>query len=65
MDLHGEGLKGGSDVDAGVEGGAEQRQKHVFADGEGRDIGRGDGRKTKRWKAQVGRRLVKERNKEI
>ena len=36
-------------MNARLEGGAKKREKHLFSDGESRDVGWSDGRETRRW----------------
>jgi len=52
-------------VNAKAKGGAEQREKYLFAYGEGRDVGGSHGEETLSGEAQVGCHFMEEGNQEI
>ena len=52
-------------MDARLKGGADQREKHLFPDGEGGNIRRSDGGETRSGKPKVSSSLVEKRDQVV
>jgi len=62
VDLGREALEGCRNVDARLKEGTEEREKHMFSDGDSGNVGWSDGREARFREAQDGCCLIEERD---